>query len=258
MPIITIDDLNISYQVKGTGIPIVFIHPPLLTKENFAYQLEDLSEQFQIIIFDIRGHGQSESANKKLTYSLIVEDIIGLMDHIGVDKAYLCGYSTGGTVALEGMLNYPDRFLGGILLSAMSEVSSIGLKTEIALALKLTSNNKYKKIITHMITKRNADNKQTLKTLYQAALLGDIAKWNEYYRTSQKYNVTARLPEIKAPMLLIYGEVNKQFHSYAYKLKEKLPNQQFYMLKGEKHHLPTKSANKIHEIIRQWIKVNVK
>jgi pimeloyl-ACP methyl ester carboxylesterase len=50
-----------------------------------------------MITFDIRGHGKSQYSNKPLTFPLIVEDIKLLLDHLEVEKAFICGYSTGGS-----------------------------------------------------------------------------------------------------------------------------------------------------------------
>ena len=62
-----------DYSVKS--IPIIFIHPPLLTSANFIYQMEDLSRNYQVITFDMRGHGRSSYSTRAITYELIVEDI---------------------------------------------------------------------------------------------------------------------------------------------------------------------------------------
>ena len=112
MPMLDLDGISLYYTVKGKGIPIVFIHPPVLTSVNFKYQMDELSKKFKVITFDIRGHGRSKYSKQAITYQLIVEDIKHLLDHLEVKKAFICGYSTGGSISLEFLLSHGDRALG--------------------------------------------------------------------------------------------------------------------------------------------------
>ena len=89
MPTLDVDGISLYYTVNGKGIPIVFIHPPVLTCLNFKYQVEELSKEFQVITFDIRGHGRSQYSNQQVTYPLIVEDIKRLLDHLKIKKAFI-------------------------------------------------------------------------------------------------------------------------------------------------------------------------
>ena len=110
MPLKNINGTMLHFETHGRGVPIVFIHPPLLTSANFRYQVAQLSEQFQVVTFDIRGTGKVSNRAYLSPMSLISEDIKQLMDHLKIDKAFICGYSTGGSVALEAMLTYPIVF----------------------------------------------------------------------------------------------------------------------------------------------------
>lgn len=101
LPVTKIDGVDLYYHVQGKGIPVVFIHPPLLTSMNFIYQVNELSNRFKVIVFDIRGHGNSSFSEKALTYPLISHDISQLLDHLKIDQAFICGYSTGGSIALD-------------------------------------------------------------------------------------------------------------------------------------------------------------
>lgn len=132
-----INGYQMQYTDCGKGTAIIFIHPPVLTSRNFQYQMP-LSGDFRIITFDIRGHGQSEPSKKEITYPLIARDICQLMDHLKIEKAFLCGYSTGGAVVLDFLLTCPERALGGIVIGGMSEVSDPKLKNKISSGLLLS------------------------------------------------------------------------------------------------------------------------
>lgn len=252
MPKFKRNHVTIHYHEQGTGESIIFIHPPLLTLENFHYSVAKLSEYYHVVAFDIRGHGLSDRSEEPLTYPLIVQDILHLMDHLKIEKAYLCGYSTGGSIALEAMLSNPDRFKGGILVSAMSEVSDWWLKARIALAVSLTF-VKAKPLISWSICGGNANNYTTFSQLNHAANKGTTASWKQYYTYSLSYNCTERLKQIQAPVLLMYGAKDKGFIRYADILHRQLPNNELHWIDQAKHQIPTKNDEAMNQLIHHWI-----
>jgi pimeloyl-ACP methyl ester carboxylesterase len=252
MPFAEINGTTLHYRIKGTGLPIIFVHPPLLEGNNFIYQLEQLSDRYQIITFDIRGHGRSRYSELPITFELLAQDIYRLLEFLEIKKACICGYSSGGSVALETMLAYPDRFYGGILLSAMSEVSDPVLKSRFWASIYISSLHA-KRLLTAAITWGNADSLRTFKKLYSASLRGDIRNHKQYYRCGMDYKCTHRLKEIRVPMLLIYGEKDSGFHKYSTILKNHLPYCTLHFIKNAKHQLPTKWAHPMNKLVRQWI-----
>lgn len=255
MPFVNLNGTTLHYQVKGDGLPIIFIHPPLLTKANFNYQVAQLSGIYKVITFDIRGHGHSVASHQQsLTYPLIVEDIKQLMDHLLIQQAYICGYSTGGSIALEAILTYPDRFYGGMLVSAMSEVNDYYLRARIKLAVSMCK-LKAKNALVYAICRGNADRSHTFYQLSRDAKLGKITNWRQYYKYSLVYNCTDRLGEISKPMLLIYGKKDRSFYRYADILERKLPMNKLVLIQGVSHQIPTKAAQSMEEIIKQWLSI---
>lgn len=253
MPIRNINGVNLHFQINGEGIPIVFIHPPLLTSANFQYQLAQLSDEFQVITFDIRGHGRSEASSTPITYKLIAEDINQLLDHLKVKQAIVCGYSTGGAIALEAMLNYQDRFLGGILIIAMSEASGFKLRNRIRIAIGLSRWKSVIRMLMLSITWGNSDSVQTFRNLLNDTKNGNALNIHQYYRYSLNYNCTKQLSKIKAPVLLLYGGKDRSFTRYSKKLQQGLRNATLVTISNEKHQLPTKAANQMSEAVRQWV-----
>lgn len=253
MPMLDVGESSIFFTVKGKGIPIVFIHPPLLTSVNFKYQMENLSHDFQVITFDIRGHGKSGYSSKPITYPLMVEDIKQLLDHLGVNKAFICGYSTGASIALEFLLAAPDRALGGVVISGMSEVSDWLLKKRISLAIKLVRSRAFS-VLAWSICWSNSNTIDLFKAMLSDAKKGDVRNFEQYYRYSLNYNHTNQLKNIKLPMILVYGKKDKQFQRYAQILYKELPCSELKIIENIDHRIPTKAASELNEMISDFIK----
>lgn len=253
MPLAHVNGTKLNVEITGTGTPIVFIHPPLLTLQTFAYQREQLSDHFQVITFDIRGHGESKSTERTLTYALIVEDIKQLLDYLGIEKAFLCGYSTGSSVLLEALLTYPKRFLGGIVVSGMSELTDPYNKGRVWLAVQMAGSSLFMNLLKKSITFGNADNAATYHELYQSSVSDDAKNVKPYFEQSLTYNCTRRLRGIHHPILLIYGQKDRAFQRYANILHEELPHSSLYFIKDAKHQIPIKNPSKMNDLIRLWV-----
>ncbi|MEH7419221.1 alpha/beta hydrolase [Neobacillus drentensis] len=253
MPILKVDECSLYYTVKGKGIPIIFIHPPVLTSINFIYQAEELSRYFQVITFDIRGHGRSPFSIKPVTYPLIVEDINKLMNHLDIEKAFLCGYSAGASILLEFLLSTSKRrALGGIMISGMSEVSDWRLINRIRLAKNLAKIGALP-ALAWSISKSNSDTEELFKMMLLEAKKGDVRNIWQYYDYTLDYKSSDQLEKINMPISLIYGDKDKPFFRYAQQLNCKLPQNELTLVKGIKHQVPTKSASELNKVIYQFI-----
>jgi len=108
----TVNNLTISYNDEGQdGAPvIIFIHGFPFNKSMWKNQLEALKDNYRVIAYDVRGHGNSEAGNKDFSIELFVKDLLNLMDALKIDRTMLCGLSMGGYIALNAIENYPERF----------------------------------------------------------------------------------------------------------------------------------------------------
>jgi pimeloyl-ACP methyl ester carboxylesterase len=107
------NSVRIRYVVEGKGEPVVLIHGFGSNIEaNWGKVLKPLSESYQVIALDCRGHGKSDKPTDPKMYGREMgEDVIRLMDHLHVPKAHLVGYSMGAYIAFGLMLIHPDRIL---------------------------------------------------------------------------------------------------------------------------------------------------
>jgi pimeloyl-ACP methyl ester carboxylesterase len=246
------NELNLHYIDNGKGIPIIFIHPPVLSSVCFIYQLRELSKYFRVIAFDIRGHGKSAPSQQPLTYPLIVEDIKQLMNHLKIDKAFFCGYSTGSSIVLEFMLTYPDRSWGGVLVGGLSEVTDMRLKNKLALGAAFAKFGAIRALALS-ISWSNSNTLGVFWKTYQDAKKSSSKNVEEYYRYSLKYNCSDQLGKIVHPVLLIYGKKDKGFHRYGNLIHQRISNSKLMFIPNVKHQIPTKAATELNTLIKQFV-----
>ncbi len=254
MPLLNINGTDLYVTSKGNGIPLVFIHPPTLTSVTFDYQVEELSKYFQVITFDIRGHGRSVYSSLPITYPLIVEDIKQLLTYFQIEKAFICGYSTGASIVLEFLLTAGERALGGVLISGMSEVSEKDnlLTNKISLGIKL-ANAGLINVLAWSISLSNSPNQKFFRKMVTTSIKGDARNIKQYYQYSLHYNCTDFLGSIQLPTILIYGKKDKKFHYYAKVIHDKIPSSELQFLENTNHRIPTKAATVFNNLLIQFI-----
>lgn len=109
---VAVNDISVSYNDEGkAGDPvIIFIHGFPFNKSMWNKQMEALRNDYQVIAYDVRGHGNSDAGIEDFSIDLFATDLLSLMDALKIDRAILCGLSMGGYIALNAIENYPDRF----------------------------------------------------------------------------------------------------------------------------------------------------
>ena len=106
----TINGIDIYYEVYGEGNPVLLLHGGLANGDHWVNVIPALTAAgYQAIVMDSRGHGRSSFDETPISYEVMASDVLGLMDHLGIDKADLVGWSDGGIIGLEIALTDPER-----------------------------------------------------------------------------------------------------------------------------------------------------
>src|SRR5665647_3252111 len=107
-----INNLSVSYSDVGpVEAPVVIlIHGFPLNKSMWDLQLEALKDDYRVIAYDIRGHGDSDAGDEDFSIDIFANDLISFMENLKIRKAVVCGLSMGGYIALNAIGNYPERF----------------------------------------------------------------------------------------------------------------------------------------------------
>lgn len=108
------------------GVPVVLVHGFPFDHTMWRPQIEALTaaRSFRVISYDVRGHGQSDAGDGQYSVETFVDDLIGVLDGLKIDRAVLCGLSMGGYIALRAMERNPERFKGLVLCDTRSEGDS--------------------------------------------------------------------------------------------------------------------------------------
>ena len=239
--------VRIRYLEQGSGAPVVLIHGFTGSIERSWIDtgvLPDLARDHRVIAFDLRGHGKSGKPRDPRAYDEIGRDAVRLLDHLGIARAHVVGYSLGGIIAAKLLTTRPERFitatLGGAAYRRSRSVRS-DLATEDA-AIELESGTPYRTLILATApTDEPPPSAEAQRRLSAAvAAHSDRLAHAALYRARRALLVTdAEMAAVTVPTLAIIGSAAPALPRVQ-AMKARCPAMQLVVVHGAAH--PTSHA----------------
>jgi pimeloyl-ACP methyl ester carboxylesterase len=211
MPLQEINGQWIYYEDTGGHLlPIVLAHGWLMDHEMFAPQLEALRSRYRMITWDARCHGQTETTDDPFTYWDLADDMTGLLDHLGITRAVICGMSQGGFVALRFALKHPERVAALILLGTQAGTEDPEKLPIFGSMVEVWATEGLNDEVAEMLAALNFGPEWPGRETW-------IAKWYQLPRSvlrpafkalAGRDDIHDRLGEIKVPALVIHGDAD--------------------------------------------------
>jgi len=121
MPYAKVNGQSIYFEDSGgSGAAVICAHGFLMNQSMFDPQVAMLAPTYRLIRWDARGFGLTEFDGKPFTYWDSAADCIGLLDHLGIERAVVAGMSQGGYMALRAALKYPERVKALVLIDTQA------------------------------------------------------------------------------------------------------------------------------------------
>jgi pimeloyl-ACP methyl ester carboxylesterase len=233
--------VKINYTVEGKGEPVLLIHG-FAANGDFNWRMpgvtKALAEKYQVITIDNRGHGKSEKPHDSAKYGEeMAEDAIRLLDHLGIKKAHVVGYSMGGMITAKILTTHPDRLLTATLgghggLKQGDDVSRLEV-----LAESLDSGKGFGPLFEALapkgkpaMTKQQMEetNKRLLAINDPKALAAVVRSWKGLVVSDEKLKAN------KVPTLVLIGELDP-LKKGVDALEGRLTNYHVVVIKGADH-----------------------
>src|SRR6476659_6893636 len=215
MPTINRDGVNIYYEVHGSGPPLLLTHGYSSTSAMWQGQIAAFSRHHKLVLWDMRGHGQSDYPSDPAAYSeaLTVADMAALLDEVGAGTAIVGGLSLGGYMSLAFHRAHPERVRALLIID-----TGPGFKKDDA---------------------REAWNTRALETGDRFEREGlEVLKSASPERSSVSHRdarVIESLPNIKVPSLVVVGADDTPFLAASDYMAAKIPGAQKVVIPAAGH-----------------------
>lgn len=214
MPLQTVNGINLYYELHGPeqADVIVLSNGIFMSAGSWGYQVAEFKKHFRVLVYDCRGMWQSDHPEDPYTMDMHVEDLAGLLDALGIEKAHIGGISYGGEISMLFALKYPQRTRSLIVSSSVSEIDTMLAKMGILWSSALRDRDADALFETSLPLnfsegwlKANAGILETTRKLYHQM---DLPAAERLMNAFLKINFTERLKEISVPALVVVGELD--------------------------------------------------
>jgi len=204
MKIVQINEVSLAYERRGTGLPMLLVHGFPLDHTTWDALAACLDEDFDLILPDLRGFGQSNAPASATTVEQMAADLAGLLDVLNIQQVYIVGHSMGGYVTLAFAKAYPERVLGIGLIGSQAapdnaerkagryatarQVDENGVSAVAGMADKLSNNPRLAPFFKEIILRQRTTG--LISALFAMAERPDVAQVLKFY---------------KKPIVLVHG-----------------------------------------------------
>jgi pimeloyl-ACP methyl ester carboxylesterase len=219
MPTIDRDGTKIHYEVHGSGPPLILTHGYSSTSAMWQGQIEALSKRHKLILWDMRGHGQSDYPDDTAAYSeaLTVGDIAALLDEVGAAKAIVGGLSLGGYMSLAFYRAHPERVSALLIID-----TGPGFKKDDAReAWNKRAHDTADRFEQHGLDVLKSASRERSSVSHRDA--SGLARAARGMLTQRDARVIELLPEIKVPCLVVVGADDAPFLAASDYMAAKIP-----------------------------------
>jgi 3-oxoadipate enol-lactonase len=255
--------LSVSYFDEGsrTGSTLIFIHGFPFNKHSWEDQLDLMKDDYRVIAYDVRGHGDSSSGIRKFTVQQFVTDLFLFMDALRIEKAFLCGLSMGGYIALQAIKQHPDRITGLILCDTQCAADTEEVKKKRADTIQAVQANGVKQYAKDSVEKlfsktSLADKQEVVSVIERTILLTPIETIsNTLMALAGRSETCSSLRHIGVPVLIIVGAEDQiTSPEAAQKMHELIPHSELEILEKAGHMSNLEASENFNLHLRVFLK----
>jgi 3-oxoadipate enol-lactonase len=256
------NNITVSYNDEGPekAPVIIFIHGFPLNKSMWNSQVEAVKDNYRVIAYDIRGHGNSELGAIDFSIDLFVQDLLLFMDALKIEKSILCGLSMGGYIALNAIENYPERFSALILSDTNCTADTSEGKENRMIAIESIKENGVEKLADGLIPKLFATeslekNSKEISFVRKMIEKTEIQSLNKsLHALAERKETCSKLTEIKVPVLILVGKEDKITPPEAAEtMHEKIKNSSLYIISLAGHLSNMENSDEFNSQVKKFI-----
>jgi len=194
-----VNGVRIYYEIYGEGEPLLLLHGFTMSHEMWTWWVDDFSEDYMMIIPDLRGHGKSTNPSNEFTHRMAAEDMYSLLDKLEIDKFNAMGFSTGAMTLTHMATMDSSRIKAMVLIGSTSFFPEVCRNLQKEVSFETIDEGWMKALV-----RQHPGGEDQIRILLQQ--FHDMA-----YSYDDMNFTKAYLSSIKTPTLIIHGDRDEYF-----------------------------------------------
>ncbi len=257
MPFLRINEIVLHHEVSGRGKPLVFIHGLGSSGRDWKPQVDFFSRSYQVVVFDLRGHGQSSRPPGPYSIKLFAADTAALIEALALSPAHVAGLSLGGMIAWQLAADRPELLRSMVAVNCGPEVRLKSLKhwwmaLRRCVIVRLFGMRKMGEILARDLFPGTAL-AQVRKTFVERWAENDRKAYVETMRAIVGWSVTDRIGCMDVPTLVVASEHDYTPVSVKEAFISRMPRAELAVIENAHHAVPIEQPDRFNGVVAAFL-----
>lgn len=257
MPLASIADIKLYYEMFGRGEPVLFIHGLGSSGRDWHNQVEFFSKHYQVITVDLRGHGQSSKRAGPYSMLLFAADMVDLITSLGVKPCHVVGISLGGMIAFQLAASRPDLFRSMVIVNSRPEFIIRTFREYIQLWQRdLIARLFGMRTVGKMVSKQlfpKLEQEPLRKELVQHWAENDSRAYRESLHAMIGWSAVGQLGSMDIPTLVVAAEKDYTPLSYKEAYVTQMPQAEMFVIPDSCHATPLDRPDMFNKTVMKFL-----
>jgi len=257
MPRLQLKDIALHYEVTGKGEPVLFIHGLGSSGRDWEMQVDFFSQNYQVVVFDLRGHGESDKPAGPYSIPLFAANTAGLMEALGIAPAHVVGISLGGMIALQLAVDRPELVKSLVVVNSGPEFVVRTFKERLAvlqrfLIARLLGMRKMGEVLSQRLLPKPEH--EALRAIFvQRWAENDPRAYRDAMRAIVGWSVAGRLGEIDIPTLVIAADQDYTPVAAKEAYVAKMPRAELVVIRDARHAVTVERPAEFNAVVAAFL-----
>lgn len=257
MPRIRVRDIWLHYEEAGAGEPLLFIHGLGSSSRDWEMQVPFFAGEYRVVVFDLRGHGESDKPRGPYTMRQLAQDTAGLVEALGIAPAHVVGISLGGMIALQLAVDRPDLVKSLVIVNSGPEFVARTFKERLAvlqrfLVVRLVGMRKMGEILAARLFPK-PEQESLRAMLVERWAANDPRAYRDAMRAIVGWSVADRLGDIHIPTLVVAADEDYTPVSAKEAYVAKMPRAELAVIRDARHAVPVERPDEFNAVVAAFL-----
>ena len=257
MPKLYIGDIDLYYEVHGDGEPVLLIHGLGSSSRDWELQVPSFSVNYQVIVYDVRGHGQSSKPSGPYCMTLFAQDAIALIKALEIAPVRVIGISMGGMIGLQLAVDAPELVRSLVVVNSGPEMVVKSMKDRFRvyqrdLIVRVMGMRKMAEVLSQRLFPK-PEQGDIRKIFIERWAQNDPRAYRESFKAIVGWTVVDQLDVIRCPVLVVAADEDYTPVESKAAYVELLLRGEMVVIKDSRHATPVEKPEEFNQVIIEFL-----
>lgn len=257
MPRIPVQDIWLHYEETGAGEPLLFIHGLGSSGRDWEMQIPFFARDYRVVVFDLRGHGQSDKPGGPYSMPQFAADTAQLIQALNIAPVHVVGISLGGMIALQLAVDRPALVKSLVIVNSGPEFVARTFKERLAvlqrfLIVRLVGMRKMGEVLARRLFPK-PEQEALRATLVERWAQNDPRAYRDAMRAIVGWSVADRLGEIDIPTLVVAADEDYTPISAKEAYVARMRRAELAVIHDARHAVPVERPDEFNEVVGAFL-----